>query len=481
MYKAQTALTFACLVAFPFLLAGCTNTPVALDSEGHHALLKQDQLVDTETKTLKLTLDEALDIAVAANLDARIAEMEYLVQQKNVTLKELEALPSISHTRSVRQRSNDGASSSRSVLSGLESLEPSQSTDKRRITSELAANWDMVNAAVTLAEAERMNEEAKIVGERYNKVIQNIERDVHAAYWRAWAHQQTKSQTRAILGDSQRLLANFETAIDGNLLSTDDGGDRITDITGRMRTLLDMDKDIGMAQTELKTLLSLPQSINLELAKPPRRESEIKTLLRTATVDQEWEALKNRPEMREEILQKNVAIKNIHHEIIRTFPGGELAFSFNNDTNSFLQSGDWTTFSMSVVQNVLNVFTLPARFHAAKQKEKLSDARRQALNAAIVTQVHLGKMRLDKAGKSWATASRASNAAYKKSLAKRMKSKSGLASGNDVVLASLDSQIESMRRYVAEAEYQDSYAAMVNSLGKNLRSSPPTVNKGEKP
>ncbi|HNS44259.1 MAG TPA: TolC family protein [Alphaproteobacteria bacterium] len=451
-------------------VTGCTNTPVALESADHYALLKQDQgnAGEFENQTVKITLSQALDRAVEANLDARVAAMEILVQQKNVTLKELEALPSLNYTRSLRERSNDGASSSRSVLSGLESLEPSQSSDRHRFVTEAGANWNLMDAVVALAEADRMRDETGITKERFTKVVQNIERDVYAAYWRAWAYQQTYKQTAGILAASRKQMANLNSAVEKNLLGTDEGGDKIAELTNRMRALQETSAALSLSETELKTLLSLPQSTRLILAKPPRRDGEIKSLLTAETIDQEWIALKARPEMREEVLQKNVAIKNIHHEILKTFPGGQLIANYNQDSNSFLQDNEWTDFSVSLVQNLLNVLTLPARFHAAQEKENLADARRAALNAAIVAQIHLGKIRLNTARSNWATASAASDAAYKKAFAKRAKTKTGLASGQDVVVANLDSQIELLRRYIADADMQDSYAAMINALGKNI-------------
>lgn len=470
MNKTQTIMTFAVILALVLPFTGCTNTPVALDSEEHYSLLKQDQgnAAEFENQTLKLTLAEALDRAVKANLDARVAEMETLVQQKNVTLKELEALPSLSYTRSLKERSNDGASSSRSVMSGLQSLEPSQSSDRRRFVTEASANWDLMNAVVTLAEADRMRDETGIAVSRYTKVIQNIERDVYAAYWRAWAYQQTYKQTAGMLAASRKQLANLDSAVGKKLISTDEGGDKIAELTNRMRTLQEASAALSLSETELKTLLSFPQSTQLHLERPPRHDGDIKTLLKAETIDQEWTALKSRPEMREEVLQKNVAIKNIHHEILKTFPGGQLIANYSSDTNSFLEEDEWTDFSVSVVQNLLNILTLPARFHAAQERENLADARRKALNAAIVAQVHLGKIRLENTRQNYMTASTSANAAYKKSVAKRAKAKTGFSSGQDVVLSGLDSQIEILRRHIANADMQDSYAAMINTLGQNI-------------
>lgn len=125
----------------------------------------------------------------------------------------------------------------------------------------------------------------------------------------------------------------------------------------------------------LKALLNYPQSARLELKRPPQNVEAIRAVMKAGILDQEWAALKGRPEMREEVLQKNNAINAIHQEILKTFPGLELAATNNYDSNSFLEDHSWNDYSVSIVQNVLNIFTLPARFRAAEEKEKLGDAK----------------------------------------------------------------------------------------------------------
>lgn len=461
---------FALLVAIPALLAGCTNTPVTLDSEGHSRLIEQDRADKTafENQTIQIDLKQALERAVAVNLDARVAELQVLSQKRDVTVRELEALPSLRTSRGVTERSNVGASSSRSVISGLQSLEPSQSTDRRRLVSEMSANWNMMDAVVTLVDADRMKTETSIAGTRYAKVIQNIERDVYAAYWRAWAYGNSNRQTTALLGEARSQIRKFETASDRNSISVDEGGQKIAEISGRMRTLQDTNVRMASSESELKALLNYPQSARLELKRPPQNVEAIRAVMKAGILDQEWAALKGRPEMREEVLQKNNAINAIHQEILKTFPGLELAATNNYDSNSFLEDHSWNDYSVSIVQNVLNIFTLPARFRAAEEKEKLGDARRGALNAAIVAQVNLGKLRLLQSWEMWNDSRETARVAQRSAQAKQAKARAGFVSGADALNARMDSQIETLRGSMALADLHDAYAAMVNTLGQEI-------------
>ncbi|OIN85184.1 MAG: hypothetical protein AUJ12_09980 [Alphaproteobacteria bacterium CG1_02_46_17] len=457
-------------LGFLSLLTGCTGDVVDLDSPAHQQLLENDRQEQTqyEGQMIRLDLTKALDRAVEMNLDARVAALDMVVKDGNLTMKELEVLPQVKSSRTTMIRSDLGASSSRSIQSGLQSLEPSQSSDRRRMVGEMQASWNLLDAGLALAETYRLQDESAITRERYVKVVQNIERDVYAAYWRAWEYQQTKTQTANIIASSNRQIGNLSKAIDKNLLSSDEGSQKISELSDRQKTLREMDQILSSADIELKALLSYPQSVTLELEAPPSVRSDIQALLAGKIPNQEWSALKSRPELREEVLNKNIAIKSVREEIFKTFPGAQLLFSYNNDSNSFLQEKQWSNFSFGLTQNILNVLTLPMRFQAAKDKERQADAHRQALEAALLAQVHLGRQSLAQSLILCRDAERSAVNVANRAYAKTQKSKTGFAAGGEAVLAKLDSQIGAMARATACTNMQDSYAALINSLGRHI-------------
>lgn len=162
-------------------LSGCGGTSVALDSPAHEDLLRQDRMVSgqgdgnrAQSQIIKLSLADAIQRGLEHNLDARVAALETLSQQDNVTLAQLRALPGVDLSGGYVGRSNPGASSSRSVITGQESLEPSQSTEQHRRVASLEASWNLLDAALALADASKADEETKIASERYNKVVQNV-------------------------------------------------------------------------------------------------------------------------------------------------------------------------------------------------------------------------------------------------------------------------------------------------------------------
>lgn len=482
-YKAKWLI---CGLGGILILSGCAGASVDLDTAAHATLLKQDRILSGESpvqgaQIFQLSLEEALRRGFTHNLDARVAALESLSQQDNVTLAQLRALPGVEATGGYVGRSNAGASSSRSILSGQQSLEPSQSTERHRRVGALEANWNLLDAALALADAAKADEEAKVAQQRHDKVIQNVERDVYNAYWRARAYQDVGARVPALLAEIDAQLAKLDQESSKKFISSDTLAVQMTTLTDRQRALRDLYDQVQMSEIELKGMLSIPQSAKLQLTTEARDISpDVKRLLDMDVSAQEWDALKNRPEMREEILQKNMTLADTRREIIQTFPGMDLILSKEYDSNDFLVDPNWTNFSAKIVQSITGILTLPNRYHAAKNKEAVADARRQALNSAIVAQVHIARQRLAGLRGENAQAIMARKAALQKSAALSKRQMQGLSSGQDALIARLDAEIETLRASLSYADFQDGYAAMLATLGKSITGqSPMSVDSGK--
>jgi outer membrane protein TolC len=452
-------------------LGGCTGPTVELDSPAHTAMLEKDRGFAEQAQaeqTITLTLDQAMQRGIESNLDARVAAMEILVSQGNVTLEKIKALPNMTASASYSGRDNDGATSSRSVLSGLQSLEPSQSSDRDRKSKALELNWNLLDIALAYADTKKANEAVRVARERHEKVIQNIERDVYGAYWRAYAHQTTRDRTRDLISATAGQIDNVNLAVSKKLISADVAGDQVSMLNDRVRTLKELDDRMSLSEIELKSMLALPLNSTLVLKAPVGRGQEYKALLSENLQTQEWEALKARPEVREEILQKNITLRDTKREVLATLPGAELFVGKNYDSNSFLQDSTWISSSAKLVQSILNIITLPERFQAAEQKQHLADARRQALVAAVLAQTSIARERLISRDSAYQDATRSQKAAQSKASLVGHKKQVGFVSGQSALQARLEHQIENLRQEFARAEVQDAYAAYMNTLGRRF-------------
>lgn len=417
-----------------------------LGSAEHTQILQTDRRNAADHGTpeaLSLSYNEALKRAIAQNLDARVSALEALSKEDDIDIASLQAFPDLSLSATRFGRTNEGASSSRSILSGNESLEPSYSTQRYHNTREMSINWSTLDLVLAVAESRIAHDEAMIARQRHAKVLQNIERDVHSAYWRAYAHQQTANETHALLSNAKDQLGNVKKARDGGLIAASEAADLQNEIQQQKTVLDTVNKDLSYAQIELKSLLSLPQETKLILTSAPDNKNRLAlSLLDSDLPKLEEEALFNRPEVNETILQKNIDAQNTRNTILRTVPGADFFFAANRDSNSFLYDDDWLSFSASISQSLSALFTLPARHRAAKNIEELGEARRLSLTAAIMTQVHLARHRLDLTLQDYKESERSYRIAKEQARKAKAEKSLGLGSGNATMPAALHAQTQ---------------------------------------
>lgn len=376
-------------------LAGCTVAPVPLTPADHQSRVAADQVrlfVDQEPVTGPISLYEAMARALKYNLDRRQKMMEEALAQRQLDLARFDLLPDLVASAGYAGRSNDSGASSRSLITGRESLEPSTSQEQHRRTYDLGLTWNILDFGVSYVSAKQQADRALIALERRRKVIHNIVQDVRHAYWRAVAAerllqrlaplterlQQAREKARTI--EEQRLEAPLEAlAYQKNLLAA-------------LHQAQSLRQELALAKTELAALMNLPPSTDFELVvpeagtmTPPRLELEVARL--------EEAALHNRPELHEEAYRTRIGAQEARKALLGLLPGISLSAGRQYDSNDYLYNNRWTEYGLQVHFNLLNVFSAPATMAAAEARQTVDEARRLALSMAVLTQVHVSLQR----------------------------------------------------------------------------------------
>jgi len=122
--RLPTRSLLAVLVTAAF--AGCAIQPQALSPDERQTALKAgrtEMFQQQEPVQGPITLDEAMARAIKYNLDHRVKLMEEVVSQRQLNLSRTDLLPKLALSAGYSGRDNELASSSRSVISGNQSLE----------------------------------------------------------------------------------------------------------------------------------------------------------------------------------------------------------------------------------------------------------------------------------------------------------------------------------------------------------------------
>lgn len=461
----KTVLTLAILVT------SCAYPNVQQDHVDARSMAQEDRKkIYAESLQLPLSVEGAIGHALKHNLDAQIARLNVFNELSVAQLQKLNSLPDIKAQRDYIERSNNGASSSQSVLTGRESLEPSFSSDRSRMTDLLEANWDVLDAAINIYKSKSASDKAQISKERLVKVEQNIAMDVYSSFWRAAIAQQLSPDVQQAVDTADDMLGRVAKAKAMGDIALDKATSIQTSLIDKKEELRSLQHQMSLAEIELKALISFPPSTEMVL-KVGDDWGQPKTISRpTGGVGNYVDiALQSRPEVKEEFYNKKIARRAVMNSILDTIPGFTIIAALNEDDNSFLQEKDWSSFTATVSQSITKLLTLPFRYDQARDEEAVGEAKRHALIAAVISQVYISKSVFDQDYKAYTSAyekHQLQKSSYEISkLSKEVGALSGVAAAD----SHLDYLIAKINFYKTYADTQASLANFVNTVGYDVR------------
>lgn len=459
------AAKFFSISLLALAVTGCAVTSQPIDRSVSAQRAQQDLAImfkDQEPLNGPLTLHEAMARAVKYNLEARLKVMEEAMAQRQVDLATFDMLPRMALSAGYAGRSNISASSSESIRTGTQSLEPSTSQDRDRGVADLTMVWNVLDFGVSYVSAKQQGDQRLIVQERRRKVVHTIIQDVRSAYWRAVAADRLLTQIDSLMARVGQARENSQR------LSEQRIGDPVQAL-GYQRALIEATRQLeeqrralSLAKTELATLINLPLGTQVELApedgyQVPELKVELGTL--------EQEALASRPELREQDYQARISAAEIRKAMLRLLPGLEFSAGGHYDSNSFLVNQSWADYGVKVTWNLFNVLSAPAAIDVAKAGQEVADARRQAMSMAVLAQLHVANANFREAQRQFQTSQQLAglDGQIVEQLRNRYQAQ-GIGE-LELIQGELNTLQADLRRDLAYAELRNSYGQLFASVG----------------
>ncbi|PTU73569.1 TolC family protein [Pseudomonas mangrovi] len=450
------------------VVSGCAVTSEPIErsvSEQRARTDLQDMYKGQEPLSGPLTLHQAMARAVKYNLEGRLKIMEEALAKRQLDLASFDMLPRMALDAGYVGRNNVSASSSESVETGTQSLEPSTSQDRDREVADLTMVWNVLDFGVSYLSAKQAGDQRLIVQERRRKVINTIVQDVRSAYWRAMAAER-------LLKQIDSLMTRVETARDNSQrMSEQRIGDPVQTL-GYQRSLIQATRQLeeqrralSLAKTELATLINLPLGTELTLA------SEDEYVVPELKVDLallEQEALSNRPELREQDYQTRITATETRKAMLRLLPGLEFSVGGHYDSNSFLVEQGWADYGVKVTWNLFNVISAPAAIDVAKAGEEVAQARRQAMSIAILAQLYVANANYREALRQFKTNQQLADIDGQIVGQLRNRHQAAGLGELDLIQGELNTLQADLRRDLSYAELRNAYGQIFASAGLDL-------------
>lgn len=464
MTRMHTSKLFL-VTALAAVVSGCAVTSQPIDRGLSEQRAKADlaQIYRGQEPLVgPLTLHDAMARAVKYNLEARVKVMEEALAQRQVDLATFDMLPRIAASAGYAGRNNRSASSSESVLTNTQSLEPSTSQDRDRNVADLTMVWNVLDFGVSYVTAKQQADQRLIVQERRRKVVQTIIQDVRSAYWRAIAADRLLGKIDALLAQVNQAQADSET------MSSQLIGDPVQALSYQRalmeatRQLEEQRKALTLAKTELAALVNLPMNSTFTLAADNGFEVPE---LKLAMQDLEERALTNRPELREQDYQARITAAETRKAMLRMLPGLEFSVGGHYDSNSYLVNNQWADYGVRVTWNLFNVLSAPAAINAAKAGQQVADARRQAMSVAVLAQLYVAKANLNESQRQFKVTEKL--AGLDERIVTQLRNRQSANEGGrlNLIQAELNSLQAQLRRDLAYADLRNAYGQVFASAG----------------
>jgi outer membrane protein TolC len=447
-------------------MSGCSLVPVSFTQEELKTQAEKDRITVTQNQEAvngPITLYEAIARALKYNLDFHLEFSERVLAETNFDLSKYELLPQLVAKTGYNSRDKFSGSSSRSLLTGNQSLQSSTSSDRDIFTSDLSLTWNVLDFGLSYIRAKQSGDKVLIAEEEKRKVVNRIVQDVRTAYWRAVSNDR-------LIARLEELLIRVTKAIEESKQIEKQRLDRpLTALTyqreliGIKRELEELQRDLSLAKIQLAALMNLRPGDDFDLVIPDRTDVVDKVDISPDMMEQL--ALENRPELRTVSYEERINRQEAKAAILSLMPGLDLNFGKSYSTNTFLFHNNWLSYGAQVSWNLLNIFKLPSTNRNIEAKGKVLEARRLALTMAIMTQVHVSMAQYQHSQREYNTA-----ADYYLTQGKILAQlESGVATNTvteqSLIREEMNMMVAEIKYDIAYSDVENAYASIFASLG----------------
>ena len=456
-----------CIAASVLLLGalvGCVMPEPVTEAERLDVALKDLDAINRAQVPVegRINLYGAMARALRYNLDRRIRLVEQFYASGEFDLAKYKLLPDASIGGGYLGRSNQAGSSSQSLLTGRQSLEPSTSLERERGVADGRVLWSTLDFGVSYVKMQQSGNAVWLAREVERKTTARILADTRRAYWRAFAAERIGAQLPAIAEAANAAIRSAHQAQARGDLTPEIALDYERRMLRTLREIERRQELMALSRAELAALISVDPATPLRLGghealKPPKLPSDAEGL-RTI-------ALMYRPELYEHDYKLRIVQLERQIEVLATLPGLRVDTGYSYDSNRFLANNNWFDVGARLSLQLTQIISLPARLDQNETKQTLIETQRKAMTLSVVTQVHLAMRAYGTKLRDFALANRILQNEARALTTMRANKEATTAGEAALIEARAAHALASLDYYYTYAELQEAYATVLTSLG----------------
>lgn len=423
-----------------------------------------------------IDLYEAMARALKYNLDHHVEIVQTALRVAELDLTHFNLLPNAVASTGYTERSEHNASSSYNLVTRTPNFGASTSSEKRTDTKDITFSWTVLDFGLSYVRARQAADKVLIAEEARRKAVHRLVEDVRTAYWRAVSAERLMSRLKALEGRTQKALSGSRNISAGGEVSPVTQLTYERELVEIKRTLQELERDLAIAKSQLAALMNLAPGTRFSIAVPARgRSAPVLTMGVPEMIDA---ALQNRSELRENAYQRRINTQEAHAALLEMLPGLQLYGGANYDSNDFLYSNDWLSWGAKASWNLLKVFSYPAKREVIEMQDKLLDQRALALTLAVMTQVHVSRVRYMHFVSELQTAREYMEVQSRLVGQIRVEAAGDRISEQTLIREELNTLVAEAKQDIAYANLQNSFANVFASMGMDPYVDPASIDLG---
>ena len=447
------------------LLAGCQN----VDEYRKERISKADRAFK-EIKDKKLpenailSLPFCIETALTNNLNMRVYDLKIAVNNEKRTAAALGMLPDVIVTNDLSVRNNEPGASSYSLLSGQESLEPSQSSQKYENRVRVEFLFSFIDFGLAYFNSVQQRDRAIIAEEERRRAAQNLILDISRAYFKVAAAQYAMENTEKMLMIADNTEKLLEEMVKNKKLPLEKIVIEKKTFLILKKSLMEYKRSYENSCIELRSLMGYYPKNEIKVD-----TSGMKKLAELKVPDVELLeeiALIERPELYQLDIEQHITAISAKKKIIEMFPNVGVFTDFTNSTNKYLYNQSWWELGVRAAYRLLRVPQQMAEFAAIETEIDQIKAQVTALSVGILSQVRIAHANLVEVKHRYALAEELYDTYQQHELIKEKQAQTaGSLSLIELNRIKMETAQKDIERTEALGNYYLAYFRLLNSVG----------------
>lgn len=452
------------------LLAGCAIQPEAITPlELGEIARDRIERVSAGQEAVQGPIDlyEAMARSLKYNLDHRVEMMEEVLRLQELNVSSYDMLPDLVANAGYTGRDSYDATVSAPVgagdVRGVKGTQPSTSSERNELTGDLTLTWDVLDFGLSYYRARQSGNQVMIALENRRRVANRIIEDTRSSFWRAVSAQRVIAELQTLEERTENAFKNSRAIEKRRTVSPITALSYQRELVSIKRESQELVRELLIAKAQLAALMNMPPSADYELALPTRRLDRVELALTPDEMVQV--AFENRPEMREVTYEQRINSEEAEIALLELLPSLKLFGGFNYDSNDLLFHNNWVSWGAKASWNLLNAVRYPAREAAIEAEADLLDAKALSVGMAVMTQVHVSRVRFENLLKEFESAE--TLLGIQRRLLDQIRNgfRAKRISEQTLIREEMNTLVAEIRYDIAYAELQSAFANVYASLG----------------